>query len=167
MHFTATHIAYYHICHRKLWLFSNGIHMEHASERVAEGKLIGETTYSKRPEKYTEIEIGGSKIDFYDAKERVIHEVKKSDKMEEAHIWQVKWYILLLKRENIEGATGILEYPKLRETKQVVLLPSDETYLQSVVTSVKSVLEGPCPPVIHARCKVPFNSESLKVGFLD
>ena len=40
---TATHINYYHVCHRKLWLFSNGIQMEHTSETVQEGKLIGAT----------------------------------------------------------------------------------------------------------------------------
>jgi CRISPR-associated exonuclease Cas4 len=74
---TATHINYFFICHRKLWLFANGINMEHTSERVAEGKLIGQTSYPQRAEKYTEIEIGGSKIDFYDAKNKVIHEVKK------------------------------------------------------------------------------------------
>ncbi len=28
MHLTATHINYYHICHRKRWLFVNGINME-------------------------------------------------------------------------------------------------------------------------------------------
>lgn len=36
MHLTATHINYYHICHRKLWLFVNGINMEHNSETVAD-----------------------------------------------------------------------------------------------------------------------------------
>ncbi len=78
MHLTATHINYFFICHRKLWLFSYGITMEHTSDAVSEGKLIGETTYPQRPEKYTEIEIGGSKIDFYDAKNKVVHEIKKA-----------------------------------------------------------------------------------------
>ncbi|MDZ4711764.1 MAG: Dna2/Cas4 domain-containing protein, partial [bacterium] len=27
MQITGTHIAYLHICHRKLWLFANGISM--------------------------------------------------------------------------------------------------------------------------------------------
>src|SRR5947209_2038043 len=121
MQLTATHINYFFICHRKLWLFSNGINMEHTSQAVAEGKLIGETTYPQRPEKYTEIEIAGSKIDFYDAKDKVVHEIKKSDKMETAHAWQVKFYIWLLELNGIEGATGILEYPKLREKTEVLL----------------------------------------------
>jgi CRISPR-associated exonuclease Cas4 len=41
---TPTHINYYHVCHRKLWLFSHGKQMEHTSELVAEGKLIHETS---------------------------------------------------------------------------------------------------------------------------
>ncbi len=106
MQLTATHINYYHICHRKLWLFANGINMEHTSEIVAEGKLIGETTYPQRPEKYTEVEVGGSKIDFYDAKNKIIHEIKKSNKAEEAHEWQVKYYIWLLQQNGVRGVTG-------------------------------------------------------------
>ena len=77
---TATHINYYHVCHRKLWLFANGIRMEHTSDVVAEGKLFGETTYPERAEKYTEIEMDGIKIDFYDAKNKVVHDVKKAIK---------------------------------------------------------------------------------------
>ena len=34
MRLTATHINYFHICHRKLWLFANGINMEHTSDAV-------------------------------------------------------------------------------------------------------------------------------------
>lgn len=38
--------------------------MEHTSEAVATGKLIHKSTYPQRAEKYSEIEIGGSQIDF-------------------------------------------------------------------------------------------------------
>lgn len=86
---TGTYIAYLHTCHRKLWLFAHGIQMEHTSELVGEGKLIAETTYLDRSRKYTELAIDGIKIDFYDARNKVIHEVKKSDKVEYAHIAQV------------------------------------------------------------------------------
>ncbi|WP_235062772.1 Dna2/Cas4 domain-containing protein [Indibacter alkaliphilus] len=48
MNITGTHIAYLHTCFRKLWLFANGIQMEHTSQVVAEGKLIAETTYLDR-----------------------------------------------------------------------------------------------------------------------
>jgi len=129
--------------------------MEHTSDTVAEGKLIGETTYPQRPEKYTEVQIGGSKIDFYDAKNKVVHEIKKSDKAEEAHEWQVKYYLWLLAQAGVEGVTGRLEYPKLRETKEVVLTPPDEDYLLAAVEQVRKIIEGEhCPPVINSRiCK--------------
>lgn len=155
MQLTATHINYYFICHRKLWLYANGINMEHTSDAVAEGKLIGETTYPQRAEKYTEIEIGGSKIDFYDAKNKVIHEIKKSNKIEEAHEWQVKYYIWLLRQNGIEGATGLLEYPKLKLSTEVRLTPTDEVYLQTVILQIKALVECElCPPVINSKiCK--------------
>lgn len=155
MHLTATHINYYHICHRKLWLFVNGINMEHNSETVADGKLLHETSYPQRAEKYSEIEIGGSNLDFYDAKNKVIHEIKRSAKMETAHEWQLKYYILLLEQNGIEGAIGILEYPKLRETKTISLTEADREYLGLVINQIGEITEcEQCPPLLNAKiCK--------------
>ncbi|MBD0288291.1 MAG: CRISPR-associated protein Cas4 [Flavisolibacter sp.] len=152
---TATHINYYHVCRRKLWLFANGINMEHTSDIVAEGKLIGDTTYPQRPGKYTEIEIGGSKIDFYDAKNKIIHEIKKSDSIEQAHEWQVKYYIYLLQQNGIEGVTGILEYPKLKHTSRVGLTKEDAAYLEEAIKDIKYIIAGEtCPPRINSKiCK--------------
>ena len=155
MSITATHINYYHICHRKLWLFGNGINMEHNSEAVADGKLIGEITYPQRPEKYTEIEIGGSKIDFYDAKQKVIHEIKRSNKIETAHQWQVKYYIWLLKQEGVTGVSGTIEYPLLRETTHLELSADDETYIQKIILAIEYIITSEkCPAVINNKiCK--------------
>lgn len=155
MQLTATHINYYFICHRKLWLFANGITMEHTSDTVAEGKLIGETTYPQRAAKYTEIEISGSKIDFYDARNKVIHEIKKSDSIEAAHEWQVKYYIWLLQQNGIEGVTGILEYPKIKHTSMVELTEKDSEHLQQIIKDIKALVEDErCPPRINSKiCK--------------
>lgn len=116
---TGTHIAYLHTCHRKLWLFANGIQMEHNSEIVAEGKLIAETTYLDRSRKYTELAIDGIKIDFYDAKNKVVHEVKKSDKVEQAHLAQVKYYLYILVENGINNPSAIIEYPKLKQREHI------------------------------------------------
>lgn len=155
MQLTATHINYYHVCKRKLWLFANGINMEHTSDTVAEGKFIHETSYPQRAERYTEIEIGGSKIDFYDAKNKVIHEIKKSGSVEDAHEWQVKYYIWLLDQNGIKDVTGTLEYPKLRETKQVHLTEGDKAYLQQVIKDIEQLVNAAvCPPRINSKiCK--------------
>ncbi|MBK7700660.1 MAG: CRISPR-associated protein Cas4 [Saprospiraceae bacterium] len=97
---------------------------------VTEGKLIGENTYTDRATKYTELELEGIKIDYYDARNKVVHEIKKSDKMEAAHEAQVKYYLYKLKQHGIEGATGILEYPSLRHTAQVELTDQDIVDIQ-------------------------------------
>ncbi|UOE39969.1 CRISPR-associated protein Cas4 [Chryseobacterium suipulveris] len=163
MHLIATHINYYIVCPRKLWLFANGINMEHTSDTVYDGKLLHETSYPQRAEKYNEIEVSASfdgidlsgKIDFYDAKNKIIHETKRSDKVEEAHEWQVKFYIWLLELNGIEGVTATLEYPKLRRTDEVLLSQTDRLFLQETVQKVKSLIEAElCPPKINAKiCK--------------
>lgn len=155
MQITGTHFNYYMLCHRKLWLFANSISMEHTSDLVYEGNLIHENTYPQRSEKYTEVELDGIKIDFYDAKNKVIHEIKKSDSHEEAHEWQVKYYIYVLERNGILDVTGILEYPKLRETKEVILTPDDRIKIQDMEQQIKSIISGEtCPDKLpQRRCK--------------
>lgn len=149
MQITATLINLFHICHRELWLHAKGIRMEHTSDTVYEGKLIGTTSYPQRAEKYTELQIGGSKIDFYDARNKVVHEVKKSDKAEAAHMAQVKFYLYLLEENGVEGATGILEYPKLRQTEKVELTNDDKSDIVEWMATIEVILANPvCPGVI-------------------
>jgi len=146
MNITPTHINYYHVCHRKLWLFLNGINMESTSDTVYEGKLIGETTYPKRAAKYTQLEIENAKIDFYDPKNKVVHEVKKSDRMETAHEMQVKYYIHLLEQRGLEGVTGLLEYPKLRKTKKIVLSDAERQQFPEWEHEIKKLVHQPEAP---------------------
>ena len=141
MQVTGTHFSYYFICHRKLWLFANGINMEHTSDLVYEGKLIHETSYPQRSERYEEIEIGGVKIDYYDRHNKVIHEVKKSDKIESAHEWQLKYYIYVLEQHGIEGVSGILEYPALRKTDKVYLSDRDREEIAEISKCITAIIE--------------------------
>ena len=152
---TGTHFNYYHVCHRKLWLFANGINMEHTSDLVYEGKLLHEETYPQRPERYEELEIEGCKIDFYDARNKIVHEIKKSDKIETAHEWQVKYYIRVLERNGVEGVTGILEYPSMRHTQTVELTDADRKRIDEMETEIEALIQQEeCPAVIHSKiCK--------------
>ncbi|NLA23680.1 MAG: Dna2/Cas4 domain-containing protein [Bacteroidales bacterium] len=118
MNITATHINYYRMCQRKLWLFANNIQMEHGSDLVAEGKIIEEETYQQRSKRYLQISLSveyagvllTGKFDFFDVRNRVVHETKRSNKVEDVHIWQVKFYLWLLELKNIEAKKGIIEY---------------------------------------------------------
>lgn len=154
-HITGTQFNYYMLCHRKLWLFANGINMEHTSDLVYEGKLIHENSYPQRSEKYTEIELEGIKIDYYDARNKVVHEIKKSDSHDIAHEWQVKYYIYILKQNGVGGVTGILEYPKLRETQQVFLSESDCIEIEEMKVSITKIVKSEiCPTRLsQAKCK--------------
>ncbi len=155
MNITGTHFNYYQVCKRKLWLFANGLNMEHTSDLVYDGKLIQETSYPQRSERYEELEMGGIKIDFYDARNRVIHEIKRSNKIERAHEWQVKYYIYVLEQTGIEGVSGVLEYPTLRHTARVTLSDNDRAKIQNMEREIEQIVESEtCPPVINARiCK--------------
>lgn len=152
---TPTHINYYHLCRRKLWLFANGINMEHTSDTVYEGKLIHETSYPQRAAKYTEIDLGVAVIDYFDTEKKVIHEIKKSDKVEYAHIAQVKYYIYLLKQRGIDGVSALLEYPKLRKTEEVRLLSGEEKEVAAWEQAIEKIMQQEqAPGVINSRiCK--------------
>ncbi|HLG30216.1 MAG TPA: Dna2/Cas4 domain-containing protein, partial [Candidatus Brocadiales bacterium] len=94
--FTGTQINYYFVCKRKLWLFSNHIEMERESDAVLIGKLLHEASYQRQTK---EIVIDDTiKIDFLDGK-GVIHEVKKSDKLEKPHEYQLLYYLYYLKQK--------------------------------------------------------------------
>jgi len=155
MQITGTHFNYYLICHRKLWLFANGITMENTSDLVYEGKLIHETTYTRRSEKYQEIELDGIKIDYFDPKNKVVHEIKKSDKHEEAHEWQVKYYLFVLEQNGVEGATGLLEYPKLHRISEVLLTTPDMEAIQEMVVEIGKIIRMEhCPDRLpKSSCK--------------
>lgn len=155
MQITGTHFNYYFVCKRKLWLFGNGMNMEHTSDTVYEGKLIHETSYLQRSQRYEELAIEGCRIDFYDARNKVVHEIKKSDKIELAHEWQVKYYIFVLERNGVEGATGILEYPTLRHTAKVELIDEDRKHILQIETEIAKLIKlDVCPPTINATiCK--------------
>lgn len=155
MYITGTHFNYYQVCRRKLWLFANGINMEHTSQLVEMGKIIHENSYMKRRDRYQEVELDGIKVDYYDPQQKVIHEIKKSDKLDKAHEWQLKYYIFKTQNAGIEVKFGILEYPKLRKTHEVLLLSSDKETIMKMEKEILQTIQSPeCPPTIKkSRCK--------------
>ena len=155
MQITGTHIHYYFHCHRQLWLFANGINMEQTSDTVYEGKLIHETSYERRADNYKEVAIGPVKIDYFDRKNQVIHEIKKSSKLIESHRWQVKYYIYVFEKAGIKGVTGLLEYPKEHKTEEVFLSELDRVSIQELLVTIDKLIHTEqCPPLLDKlRCK--------------
>ncbi len=150
-----TFVAYLHLCHRKLWLHYHGLKMEHTSEAVSIGKLIGERTYRRRAQRWRELALEGIRIDHFDALAKRVREVKKSPKMEHVHIAQVKYYIYALELRGIADVHGILEYPKQRRTTKVVLEEGDREMIEGWEKKIEEIVSQPICPKLREKsiCK--------------
>ena len=104
---TGVMIYYYFICKRKLWYFCHQINMEDNNENVQLGKLLDENSY-KRDDKHIQID-GVINIDFIHYN-RELHEIKKSRAVEEAGIWQLKYYLYYLEERGVKGIKGRIDY---------------------------------------------------------
>lgn len=154
MKITGTYVSYYHYCHRRLWLFANGINMEQSSHLVAEGKLIDEKSYRQRPNKFTQIAIEGIKVDFFNLHTKVVHETKRSSSNMDCDIAQLKYYVYVLERNNIDVNYGILEYPKVRLKEEVWLSDDDRKTIPSWELAISQIIaDTECPPKLEdKRC---------------
>jgi CRISPR-associated exonuclease Cas4 len=170
MQITGTHINYYYVCKRELWLFSHNIQMEHTSDLVYTGKVIDENSYA-REEKGIAID-NAINIDWIDTKTGIIHEVKKSNKVEKAHEMQVLYYLWYLKQKGVkiadskmqmadgklqiaDGLRGEIDYPTLKQKTVVLLTPEKEKELQQTLTEIETILsKKESPERINRRfCK--------------
>lgn len=148
---TGIMIYYYHVCTRKLWYFYNDITMESSNEDVELGKLIDENSYSN-DEKHINID-NVINIDFIRS-DNVLHEIKKSNKIENASIWQVKYYLYYLKKRGVY-TKAIIDYPLLKKRIDVVLGQEDETYIESVIDDIYELVNNYKPPALEKKgyCK--------------
>jgi CRISPR-associated exonuclease, Cas4 family len=144
MKITGVRINYYHICHTKLWLFSHNIALEHEHENVNIGKLLHEERYSKNKKDVT---IDNTlSIDFMKQRNGVmeLHEIKKTKKMEEAHLRQMLYYLYYLKKRGVE-AKGVMNYPVLNQTREVELTPDGEKNIEDDIAGIEKVVTGRMP----------------------
>ncbi|ABE52052.1 CRISPR-associated protein Cas4 [Methanococcoides burtonii] len=141
---TGVKINYYHICHTKLWLFSHNIALEHENENVNIGKQIHEDSYSKNKK---EITIDNTiSIDFVKKRDDILelHEIKKTKSMEDAHLQQMLYYIYYLKKRGIDSY-GVMNYPLLNQTREVVLTSDDEMKIEDDIINIEKIITGRMP----------------------
>ena len=146
MNITGVMIYYYFICQRKLWYFANEINMEQNSELVSIGKTIDETSY-KREKKSILID-NTINIDFI-KDGAVLHEVKKTKAIEEAGIWQLKYYMYYLKQKGVETLEAKIDYPLLRQTKEIVLEKEDVEIIENVIKNIQEIVTKENPPEVR------------------
>jgi len=139
-----TMIYYYIVCKRKLWYFFHSICMEQENENVKIGKILDEESY-RREEKHITIDNVIS-IDYIKQK-GILHEVKKSRKIEDAGVWQVKYYLYYLKGKGVTDIKAKIDYPLLRQTLDVELSMEDETEIKRILGEIKHIVSDKIPNV--------------------
>ncbi|MBC2042200.1 CRISPR-associated protein Cas4 [Listeria welshimeri] len=145
MRISGTHVYYYFVCKRKLWCFFKEIRMEHLDENVQLGKLLDESSYNR--EKGQVMIDETVNIDFI-KDWKVLHEVKKSQAIEEAGIWQLKYYMYFLKQKGIIIEKGVVDYPKLRQRKMVFLTTEDEREIEKILVDIEIITSSSKPPTL-------------------
>ena len=139
---TGVQVNYYFICRTKLWFFSHYTTMEHTSDTVSLGKLLHESTYKNTEE----LTIDRIAIDFIEVEDGLLlHEVKKSKKMESAHIYQLLYYIYDLNQKGIK-AKGIINYPQLRRKYPVELTSENTKEIENILKEIGKFIQLEIPP---------------------
>ena len=139
---TGVMFYYYYVCQRKLWYFYNEIGMEHNHENVLLGKLLDEESY-KRNDKHINID-NVINIDYIN-KEHVLHEIKKSKKVEHASIMQLKYYLYYLHVRGVKEIVGKLDYPLLKQTVDVFLEEEDMIEIKATLEEIQNIVNLEVP----------------------
>ena len=107
--------------------------MESDNENVMLGKILDDTSY-KRDDKHIDID-GIISIDFI-RENHELHEVKKSRAIEEAGIWQTKYYLYYLEKKGVKNLRAQIDYPLLRKNRTVELTEEDRKQLDTVIEEI-------------------------------
>lgn len=145
---TGVMMYYYKVCRRKLWYFYHEIEMEHENEDVQIGKALDEETYRKE-DKHINID-NVINIDFLHS-ENTLHEIKKSRKIEEASVFQVKYYLYYLRKKDVKLYRAKIDYPLLKKTLDVELTPQDAADIEEALVEVKSIVQLQYPPELEKK----------------
>ena len=133
---TGVMIYYYFVCKRKLWYFCHDIRMETENEDVMLGKILDESSYKKK-DKHGNID-DIINIDFI-SEHKELHEIKKSKSVENAGIWQVKYYLYYLQKRGVSGLKGKIDYPLLKKSIIVELSKKDVEILERIITEITDI----------------------------
>ncbi|WP_027416710.1 CRISPR-associated protein Cas4 [Aneurinibacillus terranovensis] len=151
-------LAYYVLCKRKLWLYKKGIGMEEESDRVMQGKVLHETSYTRLEKKEILID-GAFKIDALDGE--YVREVKISSKMMESDKMQMLFYLYQLALRGIDKK-GLISYTKEKKTVEIVLTNEKQQEVKQAIAGVYQVIDELSPPKV---VKVPYCKSCAYFGF--
>ncbi len=145
---TGTHLNYLVVCHRKLWLYANGIEMERENENVQIGKQIGAVAFGREKKEINldnQIVLDWAEAKVGDDGVLTIHEVKKSRAVNEAHRLQMLFYLDFLRAKGV-AARGVIDYPEIKQRESIELDEAGEALLQDALIQVRAIIESEGAP---------------------
>lgn len=144
MRVTGNMVNYFFVCKRKLWLFQHQIGFEQTSERVQLGSLLDKTSYQGRGSHHVMIDnlINIDMVENW----QLIHEVKRSDAIEPAAIWQLKYYIYYLRKKGVKVSKGLLDYPRLKKCVKIDYTSEDQKQMEKCVSEIEQICKQATPP---------------------
>lgn len=145
MDVTGTHVWYYFICQREVWLIVHQIAADQEDENLDIGRFISENTYQRDKK---EIVIGNIKVDRVrkEGEELIIGEVKKSSTYKISARYQLLYYLQTLKKMGVV-AKGELLFPEEKKKEKVVLTVEAEEKLNQAVAEIQKIARQPVPPL--------------------
>lgn len=145
---TGKMIYYYHVCPRKLWLFTHYIEMEQESELVAMGTLIGDNSFKR--DEHDVLVNGVISADFI-RKGYIVHEVKKRCSIPEADMWQLKFYLYHMKLAGVDEPRGFLHYAEEHDRIGVELAEDDVKDVERQLSEIERIVSAPLPPAFKKK----------------
>jgi len=96
-------------------------------------------------------------IDFFKKGEGItIHEIKKSKKLEQAHRYQLYYYIYYLQEIlDIPNVDGLLDYPLIRKRERLMLTDEVKKEIERILLEVNEIVKQPQspPPIEKPYCR--------------
>lgn len=141
---TGTHVWYYYICKREVWLMARHLVPDEDDTNIDIGRFIHETAYQRDRK---EIDLGNAKVDLMRMEdgELVVGEVKKSSRYIKSARMQLLFYLLQLKEMNIQ-ARGELLFPTEKKKEDVVLDEDSEAEIRKAIDDIERIVMQSQPP---------------------
>ena len=148
----------FNICNRQAWLMMRNLTADQDNAFLEIGRLIDEATF-KRDKKRIYLADLEAMLDMVTKRDNVyyIAEIKKSSKTMESGIFQLKYYLYILKKKKGISAKGIIKIPKEKISKEIELEKEDEEKIESILKKMEQVLNSEYPPKIlksNRKCKM-------------
>jgi len=136
----------FEICKYQAWLMQHGIIADQHNSFIEIGRLLDDTTY-KRDRKNIILAGFPAKIDIITKNngDYLIVEVKKSSKSLDSAIWQLKYYLYILRKKDLIFKAK-LKIPEERKNYNITLDKNDIVEIDRKLDKIKIIILQDLPP---------------------